>query len=84
MEPNPAQVPADGDADARAILDLARDGVTADLLGCMIYRDARVLSLYGARNVTVALRRAGQPRCSGKRSWRPRSPRQSMPVMTVT
>jgi hypothetical protein len=57
MEPNLARIPADGDADARAILDLARDGVTADLIGCMIDRDARVLGLYGARTVTVALRR---------------------------
>jgi hypothetical protein len=57
MEPNLARVPADGDADAREILDLARDGVTADLLGCMVYRDALALSLYGARNLTVALRR---------------------------
>jgi len=52
-----ARVPADGDVDAREILDLARDGVTADLLGCMVGRDARVLSLYGACNLTVALRR---------------------------
>jgi hypothetical protein len=56
MEPL-ARVPADGDVDAREILDLARDGVTADLLGCMVGRDARVLSLYGACNLTVALRR---------------------------
>jgi hypothetical protein len=57
MEPNLARIPADGEADARVILGLARDGVTADLLGCMTDSDARVLGRYGARNVTVALRR---------------------------
>ena len=40
-----------------AILDLARDGVTAGLLGCMVDRDAVALGRYGARNVTIALRR---------------------------
>ncbi len=45
------------DADARAILGLARDGVTADLLGCLIDSDARAVGRYGARNVTGALRR---------------------------
>ena len=57
MEPNLARIPAAADADAVTILGLARDGVTADLLGCMVDRDAVALGRYGARNVTVALRR---------------------------
>jgi hypothetical protein len=57
VEPNLARIPADKDADAKAILDLACDGVTADLLGCMTDSDARALGRYGARFVTVALRR---------------------------
>jgi hypothetical protein len=57
MEPNLARIPVDGDADAKAVLDLARDGVTAGLLGCMTSSDAKALGRYGARNVTVALRR---------------------------
>jgi hypothetical protein len=56
VEPNLARIPADADADAKTILDLARDGVTADLLGCMTGSDARALGRYGARYVTVALR----------------------------
>jgi hypothetical protein len=57
VEPNLARIPADKDADAKAILDLACDGVTADLLGCMTDSDAMALGRYGARIVTVALRR---------------------------
>jgi hypothetical protein len=57
VEPNPTRIPASEDAVVREILDLARDGVTADLLGCMTDRDARALARHGARNVTVALRR---------------------------
>jgi hypothetical protein len=57
VKPNLARIPADGDAGAKAILDLARDGVTVDLLGCMIDSDAKALGWYGARNTTVALRR---------------------------
>jgi hypothetical protein len=43
VEPNLARIPADEDADAKTILDLARDGLTADLLGCMTGSDARAL-----------------------------------------
>jgi hypothetical protein len=57
VEPNLARILADGDADAKTILDLAGDGVTADLLGCLIDSDARALGRFGARNVTDALRR---------------------------
>lgn len=35
---------------------LARDGVTADLLGCLVRRDATALARYGRRLVTRALR----------------------------
>jgi hypothetical protein len=57
VKPNLERIPADGDADARAILDLVRDGVSVDLLGSMVDRDAVALGRYGARSVTVALRR---------------------------
>ena len=56
MQPNLARIPADGDADAKAILKLARGGVTADLLGCMVRRDCIALGSYATRQVTVALR----------------------------
>ena len=57
MKPNLERIPADRDADAKAILELTRDGVTVDLLGCMIDSDANALGRYGVRNTTVALRR---------------------------
>ena len=57
VEPNLARIPADGDADAEAILELARGRVSADLLDCMNDRDAIALGRYGARNTTLALRR---------------------------
>jgi hypothetical protein len=57
VRPNLERIPADGDADAGAILDLARDGVSVDLLGPMVNREATALGRYGARSVTVALRR---------------------------
>jgi hypothetical protein len=57
VEPNLARIPADRDAEAEAILELARGGVTADLLSCMNDRDAIALGRYGARHTTVALRR---------------------------
>jgi hypothetical protein len=56
VSPNLAEIPADGDADAEEILELARDGVTADLLGSLIDRDRIALGRYGARHVTAALR----------------------------
>jgi hypothetical protein len=57
VEPNLARIPADKDADAKAILELARGGVTADLLDCMNDTDAIALGRYGARHATAALRR---------------------------
>lgn len=57
MEPNLVRIPADRDADAEAILELSRGGVTADFLECMNDRDAIALGRYGARHTTVALRR---------------------------
>jgi hypothetical protein len=57
VEPNLARIPADRDADAEAILELAHDGVTLDLLDCVNDRDAIALGRYGARHTTVALRR---------------------------
>ncbi|MGB6575265.1 MAG: hypothetical protein WBF20_26565 [Trebonia sp.] len=57
MEPILAGIPADGDADAEAVLELARDGVTADLLGCLNDGDLIALSRYGFRHAVIALRR---------------------------
>jgi hypothetical protein len=48
--------PADEDAAAEEIIALARGGVTADLLGCLVRRDATALARYGRRLVTRALR----------------------------
>jgi hypothetical protein len=56
VAPNLERIPADGDAAAEEILALARDGVTADLLGCLVRRDAIALGRYGARRATLALR----------------------------
>ena len=56
MTANLLQIPADADAAAEEIIALARDGVTADLLGCLVRRDATALARYGARQATVALR----------------------------
>ena len=52
-----ARIPADGDADAEAVLELAQNGVTADLLDCLNDRDLIVLNRYGARQAVMALRR---------------------------
>lgn len=52
-----ARIPADRDAEAEAILELTRDGVTVGLLDCMNDRDAIALGRYGASQTTVALRR---------------------------
>jgi hypothetical protein len=58
VEPILVRIPADGDADAQAALELARDvGVTADLLGCLNDGDLNALNRYGARHAVVALRR---------------------------
>lgn len=57
VEPILARIPADGDADAEAVLELARDGVTADLLGCLNDGDVTALNRYGARHAVMALRR---------------------------
>lgn len=56
MAANLQRIPADGQAVAEEIIALARDGVTADLLGCLVRRDAVALGRYGARQATVALR----------------------------
>jgi hypothetical protein len=56
VEPILVRIPADGDADAEAVLGLARDGVTADLLGCLNGRDLIALNRYGARHAVIALR----------------------------
>jgi len=53
---NPQRIRAYADAAAEEIIELARDGVTADLLGCLVRRDAIALARYGARQATVALR----------------------------
>ena len=58
METILARTPADGDADAEAVLELARDGVTADLLGFLNDKDLTALNRYGARHAVMALRRA--------------------------
>src|SRR6202042_2301069 len=52
-----ARTPADGDADAEAVLELARDGVTADLLGFLNDKGLSALHRYGARHAVMALRR---------------------------
>lgn len=57
VKPNVARIPADRDAEAEAILELTRDGLTVDLLDCMNDREAIALGRYGARHTTVALRR---------------------------
>jgi hypothetical protein len=51
-----ARIPADGDADAKAVLELARNGVTADLLDCLNDGDLIALNRYGARHAVMALR----------------------------
>jgi hypothetical protein len=56
VQPNLTRIPADGDADAEAILELARDGVTAELLGSLLDADRIALERYGARHATIALR----------------------------
>ena len=56
VTPKLQQIPPDGDAAAEEIIALARDGVTADLLGCLVRRDATALTRYGNRLVTRALR----------------------------
>lgn len=59
--PNLPEIPAGEDAVAEEILDLARDGVTADLLGCLVDRDLIALARYGARHRTAALRQGSIP-----------------------
>jgi hypothetical protein len=56
MAPNLERTSAEEDAAAEEIMTLARGGVTADLLGCLVRRDAIALARYGARRVTSALR----------------------------
>jgi len=61
VKPDQALTAANQGADAKAILELARDGVTADLLDCINDRDAIALARYGASGATVALRRRSGP-----------------------
>lgn len=56
MKSNSAGIPADDEAEAKAILKLARNGLTTDLLGCMVDRDFGALARYGTRQATMALR----------------------------
>jgi hypothetical protein len=60
MESILAGIPADGDADAEAVLELARNGVTAGLLDCLNDKDLLLLARYGFRHAVIALRR-GSP-----------------------
>jgi hypothetical protein len=54
---NLSKIPGDGDPEAKAILKLARrEGVTTDLLGCLVKRDCIALGRYGIRQATLALR----------------------------
>jgi hypothetical protein len=54
---NPSKIPGDGDPEAQAILKLARrEGVTTDLVGCLVKRDYIALGRYGIRQATLALR----------------------------
>jgi hypothetical protein len=56
METILTRIPADGDADAEAALELARHGVTAGLLDSLNDRDLILLSRYGLRHAVMALR----------------------------
>jgi hypothetical protein len=56
VEPNMVRIPADGEADARAILERAGGRVTAKLVESLDGRDFLALGRYGARQPTVALR----------------------------
>jgi hypothetical protein len=56
VEANMARIPADGEAEARAILELACARVTAKLVESLDGRDVLALGRYGARQPTVALR----------------------------
>jgi hypothetical protein len=60
METILARIPADGDMNAEAVLELARKGVTADLLDCLNDKDLIHLGRYGFRCAVVALRQ-GSP-----------------------
>ena len=61
-KPNLAKIPPDGDAGAEEILGLARGGVTADLLGCLVRRDFTALYRYSSRQTTLALREGSAER----------------------
>jgi hypothetical protein len=56
MEPNLARIPADGDAQAAAIMRRAHGAITQHLLDNLNEHDAAALGRYGARQPTVALR----------------------------
>jgi len=61
VEPDQARTAASQGADAKVILELARDGVTVDLLACINDSDAIALARYGASGSTAALRRRSGP-----------------------
>lgn len=61
MQPILARIPADGDPDASAVLDLARGGVTPELLACLNDSDLIALGRYGARHTVMALRQDSAP-----------------------
>lgn len=61
MEPNLIRIPADGDEDAQAIIELARGPVTAALLESLDNQDFIALGRYGARLPALALREGSAP-----------------------
>jgi hypothetical protein len=56
VKPNLARIPADGDAQAEAIMRRAHGAITQHLLDSLNERDAVALGRYGARQATIALR----------------------------
>jgi hypothetical protein len=57
-----AKIRPDGDAGAEEIIALARDGVTDELLGCLVRRDFTALYRYSSRQTTMALREGSAQR----------------------
>jgi hypothetical protein len=61
VKPNLAKIPADGDAQAEAIVRRVHGAITQHLLDSLNERDGVALGRYGARQATIALRqRAGE------------------------
>jgi hypothetical protein len=61
-KPMLARMPLNADAGAEEIIQLARSGVTDDLLGCLVTRDFAALVWYSARQVVMALREGSHER----------------------